>query len=217
MNLNTAIGGSLLLGLDNYAFFLFDDAAYTGLRSYHRLHASLPVALGPGLVATPFVNGELRLSLPATPARLDPALVVAAGLDLRLAGSSGGGFLAERPAYLFEAPALHGITNELMLRFGLFGPVNLFARGLLKAVWPAPGQPGVSLAYNDFFRGLERPAEVASFAVFNTELLLAPESLTLSLWETLVLRGFELGAFCDLSGPRPLPWPGGPSPPWASV
>jgi len=202
-HLSTAVGGSLLLGLDNYALFAFDGGAYTGMRTHHRFHAKLPVLLGERIVTGPFFSGELRLSVPATPeAALDHELLLAAGVDFRLSSLSGTDFLQERPAYLFEAPALHGFSNELMFRKSLFGPLHLFSRALLKATWPVPGQPGVALRYNDFFRGLERDAPVASFAVFNGELLLAPRSLSLSLWETLLLQGFELAAFCDLYWPE---------------
>jgi hypothetical protein len=201
--LNTAVGGSLSLGLDNYAFFAFDESAYTDMHTYHRLHANLPLTIGQRINVGPFLAGEFRLSVPADPAAaLAQELLAAAGLNFRLSSLEGTDFLQEQPRYFFEAPALHGISNELMFRKSLFGPLHVFSRALLKATWPVTGQPGVSLSYNDFFRGLERSAVVASFAVVNTELLLAPQSLVLSLWETLLLQGFELAAFCDLYWPE---------------
>jgi hypothetical protein len=89
-----------------------------------------------------------------------------------------------------------------MFRKRLFGSVHLFCRSFLKNSWHPDAGAGISLSYNDFFRGLERREILDSFAVFNTELVLSPESLTFALWETFLLSGFELSAFCDLFLPE---------------
>lgn len=60
----------------------------------------------------------------------------------------------------------------------------------------------MGLRYNDFFRGRPRSALLPSFAVINDELIQAPRSFSLSLWETLVVRDLRLAAFYDLYWPE---------------
>ena len=70
----------------------------------------------------------------------------------------------------------------------------LFGRALLHACWQGAEAPG----YNDFYRGILPADPLASFAVFNAELILAPASLAVPLWESVIFRELELSAFADL-------------------
>jgi hypothetical protein len=198
LSLGTAFGGSLFLGLDNYVFVDFEGTSYQDARLYHHLRSSLPVPIGKRVIVAPFVSAELLADLPEWTLEL----LLEAGLDVRLSSLSGPDFLGARANWFFQLPNVHGLENELTLRKRLVGPLNVFGRGLLRASWPPAGQPGITLTYNDFFRGLPRRSTVGSFAVFNNELLIAPEALTVSLWETLVLKGFGLAGFCDLYWPE---------------
>jgi NTE family protein len=198
LDLDTAPWGRFFLGLNNMIASTLDGREFSDSFTYHRFRCSLPVLLGERIVAGPFISTEFLLTLPG----MEEEGYLSTGLDFRLASRRGGDFIQEQLAYFFHLPEIHGISNELMFRKRLFGPVHLFCRSFLKNSWHPDAGAGISLSYNDFFRGLERREILDSFAVFNTELVLSPESLTFALWETFLLSGFELSAFCDLFLPE---------------
>ncbi len=198
LDLDTALWGRFFLGLNNMIASTLDGREFRDSFTYHHLRFSLPLLLGERIVAGPFLSTEFLLTLPGA----EEEGFLSAGLDFRLASRKDRDFIQEQLAYFFRLPEIHGISNELMFRKRLLGPVYLFSRALLQNSWHSDAGPGISLSYNDFFRGLERREILGSFAVFNTELVLCPESLTFALWETLLLTGFELSAFCDLFLPE---------------
>jgi len=198
LDLDTALWGRFLIGLDNMVVSTLDGWDFSDSFTYHHLHCSLPLLLGERAVAGPFLGAEFLLTLPG----MEEESFLWAGIDFRLASQGSRDFIQERVAYFFQLPGIHGISNELMFRKRLLGPVHVFSRALLKTSWYPDGEPGISLSYNDFFRGLERSELLDSFAVFNNELVLSPDSLSFDLWETLLLKGFELSAFCDLFLPE---------------
>jgi len=198
LDLETALGGRFFLGLNNMIISTLDGWEFSDSFTYHHFCCSLPLLFGERLVAGPFFSTEFLLTLPG----IEEEVFLSAGLDFRLASRSGRDFIQEQLAYFFRLPEIHGISNELMFRKRLLGPVHLFSRALLINSWHPGAGSGISLSYNDFFRGLERREILDSFAVFNNELVLCLESLTFDLWETLLLKGFELSAFCDLFLPE---------------
>jgi NTE family protein len=198
LDLETALWGRLFLGLNNMIISTLDRWEFSDSFTYHHLRCSLPLLLGERILAGPFLSTEFLLTLPG----MEEEGYLTAGLDFSLASRRGRDFIQEQLAYFFRLPEIHGISNELMFRKRLLGPLHLFSRAFLKTAWHPDAGLGISLSYNDFFRGLERPEILDSFAVFNNELVLSFESLTFALWETLLLQGFELSAFCDLFLPE---------------
>ena len=198
LDLDTALWGRFFIGLNNMIVSTLDGWEFNDSFTYHHLHFSLPLLLGQRVVAGPFLGTEFRLAIPG----IEEELFLSGGINFRLASRRGRDFIQERVAYFFQLPGIHGISNELMFRKRLLGPVHVFSRALLKTSWYPDGGPAISLSYNDFFRGLERREILDSFAVVNNELVLSPDSLTFALWETLLLKGFELSAFCDLYLPE---------------
>lgn len=198
LDLDTALWGRFFLGLNNMVVSTLEGREFTDSFTYHHLDCSLPLLLGERIVAGPFLSTEFLLTIPG----MEEEGFLSAGFDFRLSGRSGRDFIQEQLYYFFRLPEIHGISNELMFRKRLLGPVQLFSRALFKNSWHPDAGAGISLKYNDFFRGLERREILDSFAVFNNELLLSPESLTFALWETILLTGFELSAFCDLFLPE---------------
>ena len=200
LHLDAAVRGRLLLGLQNYAFLNVDEMQVADSYTYHWLKAALPFILGESLVAGPYFSGELRLAVP----EVEERLYLAAGLEARLTAPADRDFLQDRLSYFFQTPGIHGISNELMIRKRLVGALGAFSRALLNASLASSGGEGITLTYNDFFRGTGRDLLMDSFAVLNFDLILAPESLFFPLWEMLMLKNFELSAFCDLFWPEVL-------------
>ena len=198
LDLDTALWGRFFIGLNSMIVSTLDGWDFSDSFTYHHLRCSLPLLLGERIVAGPFLSTEFSLAIPG----IEEELFLSAGIDFRLASQGSRDFIQEQLAYFFQLPGIHGISNELMFRKRLLGPVHVFSRALLKRSWHPAAGPGISLSYNDFFRGLERSEILDSFAVFNNELVLSPDSLSFALWETLLLKGFELSAFCDLFLPE---------------
>jgi NTE family protein len=198
LDLDTALWGRFFLGLNNMVVSTLEGREFMDSFTYHRLCCSLPLLFGEHIVAGPFLSTEFLLTIPG----MEEEGFLSAGLDFRLSGRSDRDFIQEQLSYFFCLPEIHGISNELMFRKRLLGPVQLFSRALFKNSWHPDAGAGISLKYNDFFRGLERREILDSFAVFNNELQLSPESLAFALWETVLLTGFELSAFCDLFLPE---------------
>jgi hypothetical protein len=148
----------------------------------------LDLPLARWLSGGPSLVGELLVPLQGEP----PAARVAADLAAKArgpairAGARMGGFWAW--------PQTAGLEAELYLRQRVAGPLHLFGRTLLHACGLGAEKPG----YNDFYRGILPARPLASFAVFNTELILAPASLAVPAWETVIFRELELSAFGDL-------------------
>ena len=188
LDLDAAPGGVLALELENHLFFTLDGALLQDPSSYHLLRASLEPAVAGWLSGGPFLLGELLVPLQGG----EPAMRTAGGLRARArgpgtrAGAQLGGFWA--------SPSTAGLEAELYLRQRLAGPLHAFGRALLHACGQGMEAPG----YNDFYRGILPSAPLASFAVFNAELILAPASLALPLWESVIFRRLELSAFGDL-------------------
>ena len=198
LHLDTALWGRFFIGLNNMIVSSLDGMKFSDSFTYNHLRCSLPLLLSERVVAGPFLGTEFLLTLPG----IEEELFLSGGIDFRLASRRSRDFIQEKLAYFFQLPGIHGISNELMFRKRLLGPVHVFSRALLKRSWHPAAGPGLSLGYNDFFRGLERSEILDSFAVFNNELVLSPNSLSFALWETLLLKGFELSAFCDLFLPE---------------
>jgi NTE family protein len=188
LDLSTAVAGCLSMGLENYAFLTLEGSAVERPATYHLLRAALPWPLAEGLAAGPFLAGELLVPLEAA----EPAARVASGLRAQargpntLAGAQLSGF--------WGYPRIHGLEGELHLRQRVAGPVHLSGRALLHTCWQGAEAPG----YNDFYRGFLPADPLVSFAVFNAELILAPASLAVPLWESVIFKNLELSAFCDL-------------------
>ncbi len=188
LNLRTAVGGALSLELENYAFLTLAGSDLRDPASYHLLRAGLDWPLADWLSGGPFLLGELLLPLQGEP----PEARVAAGLR---AEARGPGTLAGAQLDGFWAsPRTAGLEGELFLRRLVARPMYLFGRALLHACWQGAEAPG----YNDFYRGILPADPLASFAVFNAELILAPASLAVPLWESVIFRELELSAFADL-------------------
>ena len=115
-----------------------------------------------------------------------------------LRGQSTTDSLRERLAWFTRSPGLRGLSGEVMLRKALFGPLEAFSRVLAVRGWSAGSTAGISPGYNDFFRGIQRDRPLDSYVIFNNDLLLVPRAYSVSVWETLLLKSFELSAFCDL-------------------
>jgi NTE family protein len=188
LNLNTGAGGVLSLELENYALLRLVDGEVRDPVSYHLLRAGLDWPLAGWLSGGPSLVGEACAPLQGG----EPQARVAASLGARArgpgtrAGAQAGGFWAW--------PRTAGLEAELFLRQRAAGPLHLSGRALLHACGMGTEAPG----YNDFFRGILPSDPLASFAVFNAELILAPASLALPLWETVIFRELELSAFVDL-------------------
>ncbi len=198
LDLNTALRGRMLIGLHNFFFFTWDGSTTSEPYTYQHLHCSLPLLAGDRLLVKPFVGAELSMSIPY----LEEDFLVESGLDLRLFSLETEDFLQERLAYFFQLPGIHGLANELMLRKRIVGPLHLYARTLLRSCLEPGADKVLSLTYNDFFRGIGRDREMGSFAVMNSDLIFAPQSLFFPLWETFLFKGFELSGFCDLFLPE---------------
>jgi NTE family protein len=184
--------GALSLELENYALLRLVDGEVRDSDSYHLLRAGLDWPLAGWLSGGPLLVGELRMPLQGG----EPQARAAAAWQARargpgtLAGLQAGGFWAW--------PRTAGLEAELFLRQRAAGPLHLSGRALLHACGMGAEAPG----YNDFFRGILPSEALASFAVFNADLVLAP-SLALPLWETVIFRELELSAFCDLLWEEP--------------
>jgi predicted acylesterase/phospholipase RssA len=194
LHLDTALAGALALGLHSYLFFSVQDSEITDSSTYQRLSASLPLALGPRLVLEPALEAELRLALPD----LREEHFLSAALEARLPGRRRQDFTRERLSVFTRSPDILGLSGELMLRRTLFGPLGAFSRILAVRGWSAAEGAGIAPTYNDFFRGLARERPLSSYLIFNNDLLLAPPAWSVGVWETLLVRKFELSLFCDL-------------------
>ena len=122
----------------------------------------------------------------------EPAMRAAGGLRARARGP--GTRAGAQLGRILGLSATAGLEAELYLRQRVAGPLQAFGRALLHACGQGREAPG----YNDFYRGILPAAPLASFAVFNAELILAPASLALPLWESVIFRRLELSAFGDL-------------------
>ena len=196
--LDTSLWRRLDLELESFVFFSSDGTQILDPYAYGRGGAALPFLLGQRLLLGPFVRGELRLDLPG----LEETGRLSSGLEARLVGPGLPQVLAAELAWFWEssapaASATHGVSVELMARTPLAGPLGLFGRSLLRASFD-PEAGGIMATYNDFYRGVASGRTVGSFAVFNAELILAPASVSLSLWELFLFGKLELSAFCDL-------------------
>jgi predicted acylesterase/phospholipase RssA len=185
------------LGLDLFLFFSADGAQVLDPYLYGQFSAGLPLLVGERLIAGPFLRSELRQELPAG----EPTVRLGSGLEARLVPSGSRQLAAGELGWFLESPAVQGLSGELLARTPLVGPLELFSRGLLRAAFSpngGRGNGGITPTFNDFYRGVMPEGEVASFAVLNGELILAPACLSFSLWELFLLSKFELSAFCDL-------------------
>jgi NTE family protein len=198
LDLDTALWGRLLLGLHNFFFFTWDGTEASQPYTYQHLRLSLPCLAGPRLLLRPFTGAELSISLPDG----EENLFIESGLDLRLFSLQNEDFLQERLAYFIGLPGIHGLANELMVRKRIIGPLHVYSRVLLRSCFDPGVNKALTLTHNDFFRGLGRGIDMGSFAVMNNDIILAPESLFFTLWETFMFKGFELSGFCDLFLPE---------------
>jgi hypothetical protein len=162
------------------------------------LRLSLPFLAGRQLLFGPFAGAELSIQLPGG----EEDFLIESGLDLRLFSLKTDDFLQDRLAHFYQLPGIHGLANELMMRKQIAGPLHVFSRVLLRSCLEPGANKVLTLAHNDFFRGLGRVGEVGSFAVMNNDIILAPASLFFTLWETFIFKGFELSGFCDLFLPE---------------
>jgi predicted acylesterase/phospholipase RssA len=187
LDLDTA-PGALRLELENYLFFTLEDALLRDPASYHLLRVSLEPAVAGWLSGGPFLLGELLVPLQGG----EPLVRAAGGLRARARGP--GTRAGAQLDGFWASPSTTGLEAELYLRQRLAGPLHAFGRALLHACGQGTEAPG----YNDFYRGILPSAPLSSFAVFNTELIVAPASLALPLWESVIFRDLELSAFGDL-------------------
>jgi predicted acylesterase/phospholipase RssA len=194
LHLDTAPAGSLILGLHSHLFFTARDREITSSYTYQRFSSSLPLLPGPRLVLEPFFDAELRLTLPG----LAEAHALTAGLKARFDPGRDHDFIRGRAGWFSRSPGIRGLESELMLRRTLLGPLKLFSRALAVRSWAAGSSAGIRPSYNDFFRGIRPDRSLESFVIFNNDLLLAPGEASLDVWETVLVEGIELSAFCDL-------------------
>jgi len=188
LNLTTAVGGRLTLDLQNYAFLTLADWVAQRPVTYHLLQAGLPFQLAERLTAAAFLAGELLV--PLAEGEQEARVVSGARLQLRSPNTLAA---AELSAF-WRLPAASGLEAELLLRQRLAGSVHLFTRALLHQCWQGQEAP----TYNDFFRGVVPGGPLDSYAVFNGELILAPEGLAVPLWESILLKNLELSLFGDV-------------------
>jgi hypothetical protein len=188
LNLATTVGGCLSLELENYGFLTLAEAAVRQPAAYHLLRAGLPWPVADWLVAGPFLAGELLLPLETA----EPKGRVAVGLQARAEGP--GSRAGARADGFWGYPGTQGLEAELHLRQRLAGPLHLSGRTLLHYCW----QGAEAAGYNDFYRGILPADPLAWFVVGNADLSLAPASLAVPLWESVIFRNLELSAFCDL-------------------
>ncbi len=188
LNLGTAPGGALSLDLDNFVFLTLADSDLQDPESYHLLRAGLNLRAADWLSGGPFLVGELQVPLQGG----QPAVRAASGLQGRARGP--GTLAGTRLGAFWSWPRTAGLEAELFLRQRAAGPLCLAGRALLHACGQGEEAPG----YNDYYRGFVPEEPLGSFAVFNAELLLAPASLAVPLWESVIFRKLELSAFCDL-------------------
>ncbi len=155
---------------------------------YHLFRSDWPLPLADRLALGPFIQGELLQESAAQ------QTAAAAGLRATLTGRTGSACVGGELAVFLETEEIFGPAIEVFFRRRIAGSLHALARGLYRQSLSATD--ALTPSYNDFFRGSLPDSGMGSYAVINSQLILAPDRF-LTIWEAFIIRSFQLSLFCD--------------------